>query len=235
MTKAFISTLAAAILLTCRPAIAQDLAKGDGSAALPRPLLSFHGSTGRLDPREPNAQAIPRETANTLAGEIEGPVMTPTRSSFLAKWHAAAGATGYRLDVSTTPSFDSYVSGYKDRDIGNATNQIVSGLERGTKYYYRVRAYDTAGMGGGNSETMPAATATTTSGLVINPIFDSTITSDPRSNAIQAMIISTIQTYQTMFSDPITVSIRFRFSGFHVDGTTMGTLIGVSILVIYPI
>ena len=235
MTKAFISTLAAAILLTCRPAIAQDLAKGDGSAALPRPLLSFHGSTGRLDPREPNAQAIARETANTLAGEIEEPVMTPTRSSFLAKWHAAAGATGYRLDVSTTPSFDSYVSGYKDRDIGNATNQIVSGLERGTKYYYRVRAYDTAGMGGGNSETMPAATATTTSGLVINPIFDSTITSDPRSNAIQAMIISTIQTYQTMFSDPITVVIRFRFSAVDATGKPMDNLIGASNTTIYGV
>src|SRR5881394_674435 len=98
MTKAFISTLAAAILLTCRPAIAQDLAKGDASAALPGPLLSFHGSTGRLDPREADAQAIARETANALAGAIEEPVMTPTRSSFLATWHPAAGAMGYRLD-----------------------------------------------------------------------------------------------------------------------------------------
>src|SRR5437763_9039999 len=235
MTKAFISTLAAAILLTCRPAIAQDLAKGDGSAALPRPLLSFHGSTGRLDPREPNAQAIARETANTLAGEIEEPVMTPTRSSFLAKWHAAAGATGYRLDVSTTPSFDSYVSGYKDRNIGNATNQVVSGLERGTQYYYRVQAYDASGMGSSNSETMPAATATTTSGLVINPIYDSTITSDPRSNAIQAMIISTIQTYQTMFSDPITVVIRFRFSAVDATGKPMDNLIGASNTTIYGV
>ena len=51
MTKAFISTLAAAILLTCRPAIAQDLAKGDGSAALPRPLLSFHGFYGQARTR----------------------------------------------------------------------------------------------------------------------------------------------------------------------------------------
>src|SRR5881394_565513 len=101
MTKASISTLAAAILLTCRPANAQNIAKGgDESAALPGPLLSFHGSAGRFDPREANAQAIARETANALAGEIEEPVMTPTRSSFLAKWHAAAGGTGYRLDVS---------------------------------------------------------------------------------------------------------------------------------------
>ena len=219
----------AAVLLTSELSAAQSAeTNGDASAAFPGPLVSFHGSTGRLDPRDANTQAIARETANALAGEIEEPVMTPTRSSFLAKWHASAGATGYRLDVSTTPSFDSYVSGYKDRDIGNATNQIVSGLERGKQYYYRVRAYDAAGMGSDSSETTPATTANTTSGLVITPTFDSTITSDPRSNAIQAMIISTIQTYQTLFSDPITVAIRFRFSAVDANGKPMDNLVGAS-------
>src|SRR5882724_2795145 len=226
----------AAVLLTSELSAAQSAeTNGDASAALLGPLVSFHGSTGRLDPRDANTQAIARETANALAGEIEEPVMTPTRSSFLAKWHAAAGATGYRLDVSTTPSFDSYVSGYKDRDIGNATNQIVSGLERGMQYYYRVRAYDAAGKGSADSETMPAATANTTSGLVITPTFDSTITSDPRSNAIQAMIISTIQTYQTLFSDPITVTILFRLSTLHADGKPLkDNLVAASDSTSYP-
>ena len=210
-------------------------ASGDGSGVVPGPLVSFHGSTGRLDPREANIQAIARETTDALAGRIEEPVMTPTRSSFLAKWSAVTGATGYRLDVSTTPSFDSYVTGYRDRDIGNATSQIVSGLERGTQYYYRVRAIDAAGMGGDSSETIPTATANTTSGLVINPSFDSTITSDPRSNAIQAMIISTIQIYQTMFSDPITVEIRFRFSAVDATGMPMDNLVGASQTTIYGI
>ena len=192
------------------------------------PLLSFHGSTGRLDPGKANPQAIAREMADALSGRIEEPVMTPTRSSFLAKWPALAGASGYRLDVSTTPSFDTYVSGYRDRDLGNATSHIVSELDRGTQYYYRVRAYDSAGMGGGNSETTPAATANTNTGLVINPSFDTTITSDPRSSAIQAMIISTIQTYQALFSDPITVAIRFRFSDVDATGKPMDNLVGAS-------
>ena len=69
---------------------------------------------------------------------------------------------------------------------------------------------------------------TLSSGLVIVPTFDSTITNDPRSSAIQAMIISAIQKYQTLFSDPITVSIRFRYSGYHLEGDPMGTLIGAS-------
>src|SRR3954469_21293113 len=229
MKKACISTFAAALLLTSQDGIAQNPAKnGDASAALPGPLLSFHGSGGRLDPRDANVQAIARETANALAGEIEEPVMTPTRSSFLAKWHAAAGATGYRLDVSTTPSFDSYVKGYRARDIGNVTNHVVSGLERGTQYYYRIQAYDASGLGSSNSETRAAATANTNSGLVITPTFDSTIISDPRSNAIQAMIISTIQAYQTLFSDPITVAIRFRFSAVDANGDPMDNLVGAS-------
>ena len=139
----------AAVLLTSELAAAQSAeTNGDGSGAFAGPLVSFHGSTGRLDPREANNQAIAREMADALEGRIEEPVMTPTRSSFLAKWSAVTGATSYRLDVSTTPSFDSYVKGYRDRDIGNATSQIVSGLERGTQYYYRIRPYDAAGMGG---------------------------------------------------------------------------------------
>ena len=72
--------------------------------------------------------------------------MTPTRSSFLAKWQAVKEATGYRLDVSTRPSFDSYVN-YRDLDLGNVTSHVVTGLDRGTKYYYRVRPYSSAGMG----------------------------------------------------------------------------------------
>ena len=234
MTKTSIPTLAAAILLTCRPAIAQDLTKGDASATLPGPLLSFHGSTGRFDPREANAQAIARETANALAGEIEEPVMTPTRSSFLAKWKSVSGATGYRLDVSTTPSFDSYVSNYRDKDVGNTTSQVVSGLSAGTDYYYRVRSYDAAAAGS-NSEAALASTATTNAGLVIIPTFDSTITSDPRSAAIEAMVVSAIDAYQKLFSDPITVTILFRLSTLHADGKPVkDNLVAASDTTSYP-
>lgn len=211
-----------AVLLIGRLAVAQNLG------------TNSHGSVGRLDRSEANLQAIARETAEALEGRIEQPAMTPTRSSFLAKWPAAPGATGYRLDVSTTPSFDSYVPGYEDRELGNVTSHIVTGLERGTQYYYRIRPHNSAGTGA-DSETMPAATANTASGLVINPIFDSTITSDPRSSAIQAMIISAIETYQTLFSDPITVQIRFRFSDVDATGKPMENLVGASNTTIYGV
>jgi len=193
----------------------------------PQLQVGVHLSKAKPDSGEPDMGAIARETADAIAGNIEHPVMTPTRSSFLAKWHAVKGATGYRLDVSTSPSFDDYVDSYRDLDIGNGSNFVVTGLKRGTKYYYRVRPYSSAGTGS-SSEAVSVATASIGSGLVINPTFDSTITNDPRASAIEAMIISAIQKYQTLFNDPITVSIRFRLSAFHLDGTPMGTLVGAS-------
>ena len=65
----------------------------------------------------------------------------PTRSSFMATWPSVTGAKGYLLDVSTSSSFDSFVDGYHDLDVGDATGRVVTGLSRGTTYYYRVRAY----------------------------------------------------------------------------------------------
>ena len=152
------------------------------------------------------------------------PVMAPTRSSFLAVWDSVSGATRYRLDVSTTSSFSSYVRGYRDSDMGNVTNHIVSRLSPGTTYYYRVRAYSALGTRI-NSNLMTATTATT-SGLVINPTFDSSITSDPNSAAIQSMINQAIAIYQSLFSDSITVSILFRYSTTAPNGGLLssGTL-----------
>jgi hypothetical protein len=180
-------------------------------------------------------EALTREQApEAEESELAEPVMTPTRSSFLAKWKKVGGASGYRIDVSTSPSFDSYMADYHNLDAGNVTSRIIGGLKPGTRYYYRVRSYGAAGTGS-NSETMLAATANISSGLVINPTFDSSVTSDPRSNAIQAMIISTIQLYQSLVSDPISVSILFRFSTTSPRGDRLGSVISESGYLVYYI
>lgn len=67
------------------------------------------------------------------------------------------------------------------------------------------------------------STAAVSSGggaLVINATFDSSITSNPKAAAIEAMINRAIGVVQSLLNDRITVSIRFRYSTTYADGTT---------------
>ena len=68
-----------------------------------------------------------------------------TANSLTARWSSVTGATGYRLDVSTTKSFSSYLPGYENLDVGNVTSWSVTGLSAHKAYYYRVRAYNGSG------------------------------------------------------------------------------------------
>ena len=82
-------------------------------------------STPCTPPAAPNAQ----------------PATNVTFSSFTANWGSVSGAIDYRLDVSTTNSFTTYVPGYQGLSVGNMTSFPVTGLSAHTTYYYRVRAY----------------------------------------------------------------------------------------------
>jgi hypothetical protein len=202
-----------------------------GVSAVYKARAGQHGTRG-----EPNLSGV--ESGTTYWQSLEEvpsvAAMAPTRSSFMATWAPVSGAIGYRLDVSTTSSFTSYVSGHQDLEVGNITSRIIGGLSPGTTYYYRVRPYNALGTGG-DSKAM-SATTTTTSGLVINPTFDSSILQNSNSAAIQAAINRAIAIYQSLFSDPITVSIRFRYSNTEPDGHPFpsGTL-SVSDFVVYSI
>jgi phosphodiesterase/alkaline phosphatase D-like protein len=46
------------------------------------------------------------------------------------------------LDVSTKQSFNTYIPGYQDLNVGNSTSYAVTGLNANTNYYYRLRAYN---------------------------------------------------------------------------------------------
>lgn len=61
------------------------------------------------------------------------------QTSFTANWNAYTGAVVYLLDVSTSPTFDTFI--YENQQVNApTTSYVVIGLEPNTTYYYRVRA-----------------------------------------------------------------------------------------------
>lgn len=217
--------------------VPQQAQKANRSIVFP-PGAGSHVTRSRatLSGTAPNPAGFQKSSENNAQTEaaLLPTAAAPTRGSFFANWNKVAGATGYRLDVSTSPSFHDCITGYQDLDAGNATGRLVSGLRPGTTYYYRVQPYDALGARG-NSNVMSARTASG-SGLVINATLDSSITNDPNSATIQSTINNAIAIYESLFSDPITVSILFRYSTAAPDGTPLDPdTIAQSGFVIYPI
>src|SRR4051812_15422978 len=57
--------------------------------------------------------------------------------------------------------------------------------------------------------------------LVITPTFDSSITGNPNAAVLEADINTAIGIYRSLFSDPITVSIDFRYATTRPNGTPL--------------
>ena len=79
-------------------------------------------------------------TANT---SIDAPMAEEetgrTTTSFMANWSAVFGVSNYKLYVSEDSSFSSHLSGY-DGKIISGTTSLVSGLQVGKNYYYRLKS-----------------------------------------------------------------------------------------------
>ena len=180
----------------------------------------FQPGAATHETRADSQAALPFKNIGEIATGIETVSSAPpTRSSFMAAWDSLTGATGYRLDVSTSDSFSDYLDGYHDLDVGNVTGRVVTGLDPGSTYYYRVRPYTGTGLGGYSEVT--AATTVPTTGLIVHATFDSSITNNPNAGAIEAMINRAISIYESLFSDPITVQILFRYAATGPDGTPL--------------
>jgi beta-glucanase (GH16 family) len=97
-------------------------------------------------------------TAPAAPAEPAAPTFSSvTSTSFTLNWVAASGATSYRLDVSTSPTFTTYAT--QDLTV-SGTSQSVTDLSPGTTYYARVRAVNS---GGTSASSSNGAQATLTS------------------------------------------------------------------------
>ncbi len=95
-------------------------------------------------------------TTSALTVPVTNEAQAVTQTGFTVSWDAVTGAEGYYLDVSTSSSFVSFVSGYNDLEV-TGTSQEVTGLNPNTQYFFRVRAFagcTTASSATGNTTTL---------------------------------------------------------------------------------
>src|SRR5712692_4706595 len=106
------------------------------------------------------------------------------------------------------------------------TGKVLSGAETAGSSDERIAAANAARSIGISARAWRARAENpevACSGLVINPTFDSSITGNPNSAAIQAMINQAVTIYHSLFTDSITVSILFRYSTTAPNGSPLGT------------
>jgi hypothetical protein len=101
-----------------------------------------------------------------IAAPVASAATAICHNGFTARWEAVAGATSYRLDVSTaTDNFSSFVSGYEDKTVSlNLARVETVGIN--TAYKYRVRAYN--GISSLNSNVIDVTTTNTIDGTSAN-------------------------------------------------------------------
>ena len=82
---------------------------------------------------------------------VPGAATSVGSDGFTANWSAPAVGvvSSYKLDVSTSSTFDTLVIGYDNLDCGSNLSQAVTGLSPSTTYYYRVRAFKISDPGKG--------------------------------------------------------------------------------------
>jgi hypothetical protein len=138
----------------------QNIAGGTNTGATTAVESTSNANTGNL-----NNFALSGATSNWVESyAMVVPTSTAASSisytGFTANWTAPAigTVTNYVLDVSTSSTFSTFVSGYNGLSVAG-TSQAVTGLTDGTTYYYRVRADKTSVTGqGGNSAVKSLST-----------------------------------------------------------------------------
>jgi len=141
-----------------------------------------------------------------------------TANSFTANWSSVSGAISYRLDVSASSTFASFISGYNNVSV-SGTSKSVTGLSANTVYYYRVRAVKVLGGTTGNSNVISVST------LLNKPIFSVSTNISSTSVTINWSAVAAATSYQL---DVSTSSSFNYFVGVYNNYAVNGTSISVT-------
>jgi gliding motility-associated-like protein len=151
-----------------------------------------------------------------------------TCSQITANWTSSANATSYELDVSTSNTFATYVTGYQDLNVGNVVTYNVTGLTGSTTYYYRVRAVNACGTSTSSSTityatapaTPAAPTANAGTGATCSQITANWASSaNATSYELDVSTSNTFATYVTGYQDLNVLNVIT----YNVTGLTGGT------------
>jgi hypothetical protein len=106
------------------------------------------GTTGASAGGATNTLGLPNNATNTtFINFLRGPLSVTSSAVspvvFTANWAALTNASTYYLDVSTDPTFATFLFGFNNLNVGLVTTYPIPGLAPATTYYFRVRAKDT--------------------------------------------------------------------------------------------
>jgi hypothetical protein len=139
--------------------------------------------------------------------------------------------TGYRLDVNTKPDFTgTYLTGFKNRNVGTATSYTITGMTPSTQYFVRVRANLTSPTGSATSNTQIAVAQPTTAYTVTEsatPIVDGGTLAFGNYTEGGAAIVKTITITNT--GNVTLTGLTRAVSGANASQWTAGALSATSI------
>jgi hypothetical protein len=183
------------------------------------------GTTYHVRVRANNASGTSASSTSVSAITLSSaPVLSGTTgvstTDMTINWTATTGAASYLLDVSTSNTFNTFVSGYNGLAVPTGTSQAVTGLTAGTRYYYRVLAVNASG-NSAYSSTGDTVTLSGSATLSLTAFFEGLYLG---SSTMTAAPFNADNTLPSSIADTITVELHLANGTFDLAYSVTDTI-----------